>query len=448
MTSHVDLGWTLDDVAEATSGMVFGDPTVTVSRISTDSREHGDRSLFVAISGERFDGHDFIDAARAAGCVAALVESGRGIGAEPRVEVVDVSQALLDLATKRRSELHMPVVAITGSTGKTSTKDLLAAGIRGSWASPRSFNNEVGVPITVLSTPDDATALVLEVGSRGPGHIRWLTPAVAPDVSIVTNLGVVHLETFGSEEGLADAKYELIGMLGSSGVAVVPDNEPRLRRGGPATEITFGQGSGDVSVGEVELDAHGRPTFRLDTPQGPLDIALTVAGRHQAMNAAAAIAGAHALGLDLDQVAAAMQSTDGSAWRMDVHEGTYTVVNDAYNANPQSVAAALETVAAMGGNKRIAVLGPMAELGSVCEREHAAMGERARALGFAQVIVIGPDHGYVLGAGDLVSNATGLEEAADTLHAVIEPGDVVLVKASRAAGLERLALDLAQDAAR
>lgn len=440
----IDLGWSLSEVAEAVGGRLVGEDR-RVGFVTTDSREGCDGALFVALEGERFDGHDFATATIEAGAAGVVVRNGWS-AAEPRIEVEDTLNALLDLGVKRRGELSMPVIAITGSTGKTSTKDLLAAGIDGSWASPRSYNNEIGVPITVLATPSDASVLILEVGSRGPGHIRSLARAVRPDVSIITNLGVVHLETFGTEAGLADAKYELVEMLGPDGTAVLPADEARLLREGIPHLVTFGESEGDVSVSSITLSDEGRPSFELANGGAIHAVSLSVAGSHQALNAAAAAGAASALGLDLGEFTRRIGSTTGSDWRMDVHVGEMTVVNDAYNANPQSVEAALRTVAAMPGNRHIAVLGTMSELGSVCEIEHRRMGEVAREVGIDHLIVVGPDHGYAMGAGGLVANAAGLQEAADTLHRISEPGDVVLIKASRSAGLERLALDLVQEA--
>lgn len=443
MTAPIDLGWMLSDVADAIGGSLIGEDR-RVRFVTTDSREASEGALFVAIEGERFDGHDFAAGTMEAGSVGVIVRVGFK-NAEPRIEVEDTLDALLDLGAMRRAELTMPVVAITGSTGKTSTKDLLAAGIEGSWASPRSYNNEIGVPLTVLGTPSDATVLILEVGSRGPGHIRSLAEAVKPDVSVITNLGVVHLETFGTEEGLADAKFELIEMLGPDGAAVLPADEGRLLRGGIPSLVSFGESAGDVTVSSIALADDGKVSFTLTTSGVSHPVALAVAGYHQALNAAAAAGAATALGLEMGEFTRRMGATTGSDWRMDVHIGDLTVVNDAYNANPQSVEAALRTVAAMPGNRHIAVLGTMSELGSVCEIEHRRMGEVAVAVGFDRVIIVGPDHGYALGARELVTNAAGLKDAADTLQRVSEPGDVVLVKASRSAGLERLALDLVQE---
>ncbi len=442
---RTDLGWHLGDIAEHLGGDLVGDPSLGVASVTIDSRNVDTGALFVAVAGEHFDGHDFSAGAVEAGAVAVVVGRGRHVEVVPRIEVDDTLEALRSLAVRRRDELEIPVVAITGSTGKTSTKDLIAAGIPRAWASPRSYNNEVGVPLTVLATPLDAAALVVEVGSRGTGHISWLAPAIRPDVAVVTNLGVVHLETFGSPEGLADAKFELIESLGSAGTAVLPSHEDRLARPIPQRTITFGSPPADVEVSQVGVDVDGGSRFTLTIGSRSFDVSLAMAGTHQAYNAAAAVSVARALDLPIESFIEGMRGAVGSLWRMDVHrEGRYTVVNDAYNANPQSVAAALETVAHMPG-RSIAVLGPMAELGNVCEEEHRAMGRLAASLGFHRVIVVGADHGYALGAPDIVEHATDTTAAMDILSGVLESGDVVVVKASRSAGLERLALALIKE---
>jgi UDP-N-acetylmuramoyl-tripeptide--D-alanyl-D-alanine ligase len=445
----ISLGWTAMSIADQLGGALIESASapvaaMTVSRVSIDSRELEAGDLFVAIRGEQFDGHTFAGDALAAGATVVVVEKGRS-DVVPRIEVVNTSTALRDLASRRRSELTMPVVAITGSTGKTTTKDLIHAGIEGSWASPRSYNNEVGVPLTVLGTPQEATALVLEVGSRGKGHIRWLGDVIRPDVSVVTNLGVVHLATFGSTSGLADAKYEIVELLGSDGVAVLPVDESRLHRSDDVARVTFGSSSAaDVWHRDLTMDEDGRPSFTIETGSASFPVSLSVAGAHQAANAAAATAAALALGLEPEPFIRRMEAATGSDWRMEVHRGRVTVVNDAYNANPQSMASALTTVAGMGG-RSIAVIGVMAELGSVCQTEHRRMGQLAEELGFSTVIVVGEDHGYAVGAPGLVVQTAGFEDAMRTLDDTVQPGDVVLVKASRSAGLEQLAAKLIKE---
>ncbi|MDK1018081.1 MAG: UDP-N-acetylmuramoyl-tripeptide--D-alanyl-D-alanine ligase [Actinomycetota bacterium] len=437
----VSLGWTLEAAARAVDGTLVGGGDACFSHVTTDSRHDVAGSLFVALGGEHFDGHRFVTQAIEGDAVGVLVERGSGVDVEPRIEVASTGDALAALGVKRRDEIEVPVIAVTGSNGKTSTKDLLSAGLDGSWASPRSFNNEVGVPLTVLATPPDATALILEVGTRARGDIEWLSPIVRPVVSVVTNLGVVHMETFGSREGLEDAKYELVDALEAGGTAVLPLDEPGLQRGGEPAVITFGGAGADVEVADLTTDDEGRPSFTLRTSQGPLNVTLPLSGKYQALNAAAAVGVAIALGLDLEAFVRRLASATGSAWRMDVHVGRFTVVNDAYNASPPSVSGALETVAAMG-RRPIAVLGVMAELGSVCEEEHERMGRLVGKFGFSELVVVGPDHGYALGFPREVHRAANIGDAVDVLAEIVEPGDVVLVKASRSVGLERLALRL------
>jgi UDP-N-acetylmuramoyl-tripeptide--D-alanyl-D-alanine ligase len=439
------LKWDAATVAEAIGGTLIGGPVPVISAVSTDSRTVPSGALFVAIAGESFDGHDYAGAAVAAGAAAAVVARTAASAAEPRIEVGDTATALRDLAALRRDELAMPVVAVTGSTGKTSTKDLLAAALPGAYASPRSFNNEVGVPLTVLGVPDAAAHLVVEVGSRGAGHITWLMPAVRPDVAIVTNLGVVHLETFGTTDILADAKFELVYALTSTGTAVLPWDEPRLARSHAGRTITFGIGGGDVRAEDIELDAAARPTFTLRTGEESVRVRLPLSGRHQALNAAAAAAAGIGLGLPLHDLGGRMESATGSAWRMELHHGRFTVVNDAYNANPDSMEAALRTVAEMPG-RHVAVLGKMAELGPVEAEEHLRIGELTRSLGFAHVIVVGDDAGMADGAGSIARLVPDADAAFELAARLLEPGDTVLVKASRAVGLEAVAQRLAAEA--
>ncbi len=420
------------------------DSGVTVTRVTTDSRAVAPGDLFIAIAGEAFDGNAFVTDAVAAGAVA-VVTSRTDVSGIPRIVAADTLQVLRDLAAIARRDIDVPVVAVTGSSGKTSTKDLLAAALPGAWASPRSFNNEVGVPLTVLGAPKDARYLVVEVGSRGRGHITYLMPAVRPDVAIVTNLGVVHLETFGTTDDLADAKYELIASLDPAGTAVVPAAEPRLHRDRRGPVVTFGIEDGaDVRVGNVVVDDHGYPTFDLAAGGRSLSLRLRIAGAHQALNAAAAVGAGLAVGVDLDTLCSGLESATGSQWRMEIHRGRFTVVNDAYNANPDSVEAAMRTVAEMPG-RHIAVLGTMAELGPIERTEHERIGRLAADLGFANVITIGDEPGIAAGAGAIGRNVTDPDAAYRIVTGLVDDGDVVLVKASRAVGLEGLALRLAAE---
>ncbi len=437
--------WTLDAIAAATGGRVVGDPALEITGVSTDSRAIHPGEVFVAIRGDHHDGHDYVAAALEMGAGAVVVRHG-GATVVPRVEVDDPLDALAALAAARRASISVPVVGVTGSTGKTTTKDLLRAALPEAWASPRSYNNEVGVPLTVLATPGSARHVVVEVGSRGVGHIRSLIPAVRPDVAVITNLGVVHLETFGTVERLAAAKWELVEGLQRGGVAVLPADEPRLNRSHPGRTVTFGvEVAADVAVRDVVLDDSGRPRFTVEAHGETRRGFVPLAGRHQAKNAAAAIAAGIVAGVGLDRLVEGMATASGSPWRMEIHGGAYTVVNDAYNANPDSVEAALRTVAELPG-RHIAVLGEMAELGPVSVAEHERIGGLASSLGYAAVVTIGAEPGIARGAGPIARAVPDPPAAAKLLAEVLRNGDVVLVKASRAVGLEDLARHLIEEA--
>jgi UDP-N-acetylmuramoyl-tripeptide--D-alanyl-D-alanine ligase len=436
------MKWTLADAARACSAVPHGDTAVT--GVVTDSRDAAPGALFVALMGEHADGHDFVADAAHRGA-AAVCARGRLPQDVAGFEVDDTLDALRQLGEARRAELATPVVAITGSSGKTTTKDFLAATLgTGAHAAPRSFNNEIGVPLTILGCPDDATALVVEVGSRGRGHIAKLADVVQPAVAVITNIGRAHLETFGTVEDVLVAKWELVEALGPDGVAVLPAGDPRLtgRRNGPM--ITFGEEpDADVRIAGTEMDRRGLTTFRLEHRGESAVVALGVPGLHQPLNAAAAVAASVALGRPFIDAAARLPDASVSQWRMElltapVAGGSITIVNDAYNANPDSVETALRTVAAMPG-RHVAVLGKMHELGVEEAQLHREAGALAAGLDF-EVVVVGEDPGIADGAGPAALRLATPAEAIEHLRGSLSAGDVVLVKASRAAGLESVAL--------
>lgn len=436
------MKWSLAEVAALVRGIAVGDAVVT--SVAIDSRQPAPGALFVALRGENADGHEFVGAALAAGAAAAMVEPGRLPDGVSGVEVADPLAGLGDLAAAWRRDLEVPVIAVTGSSGKTTTKDFIAAVVGpGCHAARRSFNNEIGVPLTVLGCPPDATALVLEVGSRGLGHITALGPVVRPDVAVITNIGPAHLEMFGDLATVRRAKWELVDLLGENGVAVLPADDPTLASAHRGARITFGEAAAaDVAVRDVVVDARGRAGFLLVHAGRAVPVVLPVPGRHQPLNAAAAVAAALAIGRDFEECASRLAAVQLSPWRMALEEvavpgGFITVVNDAYNANPDSMEAALSTVAAMPG-RHVAVLGMMHELGEGTAEWHRTIGRRATELGFL-VIVVGEDPGIAAGAGDDTVAVADIEAAAAVLATELRPGDVVLVKASRAAGLEALA---------
>jgi UDP-N-acetylmuramoyl-tripeptide--D-alanyl-D-alanine ligase len=424
------------ELATATGGRLEG-PDVVIDGASIDSRAVAPGQLFVPIVGER-DGHEFIDAALTAGAMAYLTTRPPQGGTAVVVE--DTLVALQAAGRHARSLLPPRVIGVTGSVGKTSVKDLLAAVLSERWvtsSSLRSFNNELGVPLTLLSAPDDTEALVVEMGARGIGHIADLCAIASPTVGIVTRVAAVHTAVFGGIDDVARAKGELVEALPRDGTAVLNAADPRVAAMADLTNalvVTYGEG-GDVRAGDVTVGPDLRPRFTLRSPEGDIDIALAVHGAHHVENALAAAAAALACGCGLRQVQAGLTAAVLSPWRMELATAPSgaTVLNDAYNANPTSVAAALEALADLPATRRTAVLGIMAELGEREAADHAAIGAQAKALGIRLIAVAAPDYG---------GEDVGSIEAALAILRDLGDGDAVLVKGSRVAGLERLAAAL------
>ena len=423
--------WT-HDVAAATGGTLAG-PDVALSGVSFDSRTVRHGELFVPIVAER-DGHDFIASALERDAAAYLTTRAPQGGTA--VLVNDTLQALMDLATAlRQSQVSATVIGITGSVGKTSTKDLAWAALaasRRTWANERSFNNDQGLPTTLLNAPDDTEVMVLEMGMRGFGEITRLCRIAAPHIGVVTRVAEAHSDRVGGIEGVAKAKAELIEALPADGVAVLNGDDPRVRamrgRGG-GSALLFGEGTDvDVRIADVLLDELARPSFTLHTPWGTVLVRLGVSGRHMALNAAAALACVGVLGADLEAGAAALSEVNLTAMRMEVVRTTSgaIVLNDSYNANPTSMRAAIDALVALPATRRVAVVGVMAEI-SDPELEHRAIARYARERG---VVVVATG-----------TTLYGIEPMVDPVEVLgsLTSGDAVLVKASRAAGLERVA---------
>ena len=437
----------LAEIAAATGGRLHGDGTAIVDGVTQDSRDVQPGMLFVALVAER-DGHDFIADAVAAGASAYLTARGPSGVDAAAVEVGDTQAALTALAAAARDRLgDVPVVGITGSVGKTTTKDLLAAVLgrdRRVWASTRSFNNEIGVPITLLSAPDDAEALVVEMGSRGPGHIAELCRTARPTMGVVTTVGLSHTSELGSRAAVVAAKRELVEALpgaADGGVAFLNAGVPEvaaMAQGTQARVVTYGDG-GEVHARNLAIDDDLTPRFVLHSPGGEIDVELGARGTHSVDNALAAAAVGIELGVSLTDVAAGLAEPTLSPLRMEVLKtlGGARLLNDCYNANPLSMRAALHSLAALPAQRRIAVLGTMAELGDFEAAEHAAAAALAARLDIAVVAVDAP--GYSSGPGS-VTEAAGIDGALAALRNLggLGAGDAVLVKGSRVAGLERL----------
>ncbi|MEP7331586.1 MAG: UDP-N-acetylmuramoyl-tripeptide--D-alanyl-D-alanine ligase [Terracoccus sp.] len=446
----------LSEIRDATGGRVHGevDPESIVvdGPVTTDSRECGPGGLYVARVGEFADGHLFAAAAAAAGAVAAL--TSRPLDDLPCVVVDDVQLAFGHLARAvldRAPDLR--VVAVTGSSGKTSTKDLLASVLTpsGETVAPvNSLNGEIGVPLTVCRVTPTTAFLVAEMGARGVGHIAYLTSIAPPEIAIVLNVGSAHLGEFGSRENIAIAKAELPRAVGPGGLSILNADDPlvsAMATGLASRVVLVGRDpNADVRADDVELDARGRATYTLVTPSGRRRVTLRQSGVHHVANSLAVAAAALELGVGLKNVAERLSAAlAGSRWRMEVTERPdgVVIVNDAYNANPESMRAALEALAAIATDgRRWAVLGSMLELGDDSDDEHRAVVELASHLGIDQIVAVG-EGARVMGAPHWVPD---IEAAFDHIEAAVRRGDVVLVKSSRDSGLRWLGDRLAQTA--
>jgi UDP-N-acetylmuramoyl-tripeptide--D-alanyl-D-alanine ligase len=425
------------EAAHAIGGRLVG-PDTTFDGASFDSRTLVPGQLFVPIIAER-DGHEFIGSARAAGAALHLSSEPDAYRRDgTAIEVADTGRALMSLAQWARLRLPSTVVGITGSVGKTSTKDLCAAACaagRRTTANDRSFNNEQGLPITILGARDDTEVLIVEMGMRGFGEISSLCEVARPDIGVVTVVGRSHTERLGGIDGVARAQSELVEALPASGTAVLNADDSRVLAMASHTGadvLTFGR-SGDVCISDIELDGLARPSFSVRTPWGAGSARLAVSGTHMVANAAAAIAVAGTLGVELAEVLGALERAHLSGMRMEVGPGIggSTIINDAYNANPTSMVAALDALVSAEATRRVAILGPMAELDDP-EAAHNEIAAYAAANGI-ELVAVG-------------TAAYGVEPVDDPVDSVgaLGPGDVVLVKASRSAGLERVAEQLAE----
>ncbi len=450
---------TLAEVAGVVGGrLVDGEPDLVVTVAVSDDRDCVPGTLFACIKGERVDGHDFIDSARERGAVAALAT--RPVGS-PAIVVDDVVLAMGRLASYVIQRLPGTLVlGLTGSSGKTTTKDLLAALLapHGETVAPRgSFNSEVGLPLTVLSCTTRTHYLVLEMGMRGTGHIRYLCDIAHPKIAGVINVGSAHLELLGSRDAIADAKGEILDGLPADGTAILHADNPMVAALSSRTQarlLTFGESEGaDVRATDITLDALARPSFTLHWDGAAVPVRLTLSGEHQVANALAATTFALAAGIDLADIVAVLENYEPvSKWRMEVHERAdgVIVVNDAYNANPESVRAALKALVAMGEGRRTwAVIGEMREIGDASIEEHDAIGRLAVRLDVDKLVAVGEGARAVhLGAaqegswGEESTYVPDIDAAIALLSEQVQPGDVVLVKASRSVGLEAVATAL------
>ncbi|MEN9970504.1 MAG: hypothetical protein RLZZ229_712 [Actinomycetota bacterium] len=456
---------TLQEVANAIDGRLlnesFGDVVVTAS-VETDSRLVRQGSLFFAKPGEVTDGHLFVAGAGKSGAVGAVVEREVTDASEvPQILVADVVLALGKLAKfvleQLRRETDLQVIGITGSNGKTTTKNMLRAilSTAGSTIAPiESYNNEVGAPISMLQATTETKFLVVELGAGGPGSIAYLTDIAKPNVGVMLKVGLAHVGEFGGIESTAAIKAELATALGANDTFIFNADDGYVREMcalTAATKISFGTaGDADYRATNLQLTIDGT-SFELHWPDAQISsVLLQILGEHHVMNALASLAVADHFGLNRDAAIAAIAAMPlAERWRMQVEHRAdgVTVINDAYNASPDSMKAALQTLAQLGktGRRTIAVLGEMAELGQFSRDEHDAMGRFVVRLNIDQLVVVGEGARLIHSGAVLEGSWDGeskfyesIDEAFEAVREMLVPGDIVLVKSSKSANLRHL----------
>jgi UDP-N-acetylmuramoyl-tripeptide--D-alanyl-D-alanine ligase len=454
------------DIATACRGVVVsGDPGVRFNAICTDSREIRQHDLFVPLVGPNFDGHDFVLSALEAGARGSLChrDVNREILKHPSkhvlIQVKDTLHALSDLASAHRKKHTLPLIAVTGSSGKTTVKEMIAAVLGRSQrplVSQGNLNNMIGLPMTVLNLGPHYTSAVVEAGINRNGEMEHLARAATPDVAVVTTIGPVHLEGLGSVETVAREKFKLVRSLPSGGMAVLPADNPYLEpliAECPGRAVFFGIENGDFLASHISLG--DQTVFEMTSPYGTVQVRLQAPGGHSVLNALAAAAACLSVGASLDDLCEGLSDFRPPAMRMELVplSGNRILIRDCYNANPQSVEAALEVLANKGrGLKTLAILGDMAELGENSESLHEKVGENAARLGVNRLIFVGA-HGKsfqdgFMSAGDnrgTLQWFENKEEAWDTVKPDLKSFDVILVKGSRVMKMETIADRILQE---
>ncbi|MGB4468256.1 MAG: UDP-N-acetylmuramoyl-tripeptide--D-alanyl-D-alanine ligase [Azovibrio sp.] len=442
------MRWTLSEIAAALEGRLIG-ADLTLHGVSTDSRKDCSGQLFVALKGERFDAHDYLQMAVQQGAAALLVAREEGLPAGvPAIVVDDTRLALGRMASAWRQRFDIPLVAVTGSNGKTTTKEMIAAIFRVAYGeqvlvTQGNLNNDIGLPLTLLGLEPGHRAAVVEMGMNSPGEIAYLTRIAQPTVAVVTNAQRAHLEGMGCLDGVAREKASIYEGLGQDGVAVINCDDAyadlwrNLNRGRPV--LGFGLDQAADVAGRVQL--HGLDTrLRLETRDGSRSIELQAAGRHNARNALAAAAVALAAGLDLDTVATGLANFAGVKGRLQRRAGIRgaMLLDDTYNANPDSVRAGIDVLASTVG-RQILVLGDMGEIGEACAQYHDEIGGYAKSQGIDRLYALGEaSQQAVRNFGEGARHFKTVEALVQALLPELEGGTTVLVKGSRFMKMERI----------
>lgn len=447
--------FSLTEVLKATGGRLAGGSGGKVFRgISTDTRTIQPGNLFIALVGEHFDGHKFVDQAVSKGAAGVIVSKVVQVPEEAQViEVNDTLVALQDLARFHRKRFYIPVIAVTGSNGKTTTKEMLAAVLSSRFnvlKTEANFNNEIGLSLTLLNLESNHEAAVVEMGMRAQGEIRELAEIALPTVGVVTNVGETHMEILGSVENIAAAKAELVEAIVSDNLVVLNADDPHVRAMQDKSQgrvVFYGlQPGAFVRAENITTGENGEwiTCFDCCSPRGSFPVVLHTVGIHNVYNALAAITVGWELGLKPGEIKKGIGSFVSGAMRLEIKEyGEYTVINDVYNASPLSMAAALNTISAVSKGRKIVVLGDMLELGDAAVEAHRRIGRQAAEQEIEVVLTVGElskhtaaaarDHGV-----KVARHFTGHREAIEVLHSLLKPGDYILIKGSRGMRMEKM----------
>ena len=452
--------YTAQEIVRACKGtLLFGDPQAEFQAISTDSRDIKDNDLFVPLKGTNFNGHEFLFPALEAGARGSLVdreanrEIHKNLSNHVVIQVQDTLLALSDLASAHRKKYPVPLIAVTGSSGKTTVKEMIAAVLLQSHhplVSQGNFNNMVGLPMTILNLGPQHSIAIVEAGINRNGEMDCLAWAASPDVAVITTIGPVHLEGLGSIENVAKEKFKLLLRLSSGGTAVVPAGNPYLLpllRESLCRVVSFGLEQGDFRAENIRYGVE--TTFEMKAPSGSQEIRLQIPGDHNIANALATAAACSAAGVALSDVSRSLSQFASPTWRMEILSlrGNRTLIRDCYNANPQSVKAALEVLARRGtGSRTLAILADMAELGDQSAKLHEEVGKEAARLGIDRLVFVGANgrffaDGYAAAGGDesAVTLAADKESAWNVIGQDLEDFGSILVKGSRLMKMETVA---------
>ena len=443
---------TLEEISRATGGKIIsGSPDMIVDNITTDSRK-AQRGLFIPIAGERFDGHDFIKSAFDNGADAVISHKEISYPEKAVILVKDTFEALADIARFYKEKYYIKTVSVTGSVGKTTTKDMIAGALGAKLKvikTSGNMNNEIGVPLTVFTIEKEHEAAVIEMGMSHFGEIRKLASVVKPDIGVITNIGMSHIENLGSREGIFKAKMEIADYFGENNTLIVNGDDDylgTLENDKQYKIIKYGIYSDRNDIFAVDIENHGigGMSFTAVTPEGNYPVKVSVAGEHNVYNALAAICAGLEMGLDMPDIISGIENFKLTAMRMEIEKiGGITVINDCYNASPDSMRAAFGVLADTGAKRTVAVLGDILEMGEYAPAEHEALGASLAQRGIDILVTAGENAAYISkGAKENGMNEIysfdSTDEAAEFVKNKLLPGDAVLIKASRGMKFEKI----------